>query len=225
MANLKDVRILGDGVYLFELEPLNVELCKPIFIGVVCLELAKLFMVKYHYRVIKHFGRKRVILVYTDTDSFIYLFFVDNLYDSLMYFRDEFDFSSYPPSHPLHNIHNRGVRGKWKDEKNGQIIEEGVFLRAKCYSLKMAAGSAKTGNSQAASGVRKSVQKHLTHESYRRVLFESEPVYVSQTRFGSENHQLFTYTELKRALDSFDDKRYQINRFTTLPYGYHSLNF
>ena len=105
---------MGDGIYLIELQQLEVKLCKPIYIGVVCLELAKLFMVKYHYRVIKHFGRKRVLLLYSDTDSFIYIFFIDDLYQALMDFRDDFDFSSYPVHHPLHNTQNKSVRGNGK---------------------------------------------------------------------------------------------------------------
>ena len=158
MANLKDIWIIDPGVYLFELQPLVVKLDKPIYIAVVCLELAKLFMVRYHYNIVDHFGRERVNLLYTDTDSFIYQFTVDNLYERLMHFREDFDFSSYPCDHPLYNTCNKSVRGKWKDEMEGQIIEEGVFLRAKCYSIKMSGGSS-ISDSKVAAGVRKSAQK------------------------------------------------------------------
>ena len=222
MANLKDVHIFDDGVYLLELQPLEVKLCKPLNIGVVCLELAKVFMTRYHYRVVGHFGRKKVILLYTDTDSFIYLFLLDDLYESLMYFRDDFDFSSYPSNHPLHNTENRFCRGKWKDEMNGKVIEEVVFLRSKCYSLKITGSD--TSEAKAA-GVKRAAQKSLTHENYRDALFNSQSFYVNQSRIGSKNHQLFTYVESKRALNSFDDKRYQMNKYKTLPYGHYLLNF
>ena len=225
MANLKDIHIIDEGIYLFELQPLEVKLCKPIFIGTVCLELAKLFMVKYHYKIVMRFGRKNVVLLYTDTDSFIYLFLVDNLCESLMPFREDFDFSAYPTNHPLRNTHNKSVRGKWKDEMKGQIIQEAVFLRSKCYSIKMAGGSTESNILKVAAGVRKPAQKLLTHEHYLDSLFKTKRLYVNQVRFGSTDHQLFTYSEAKLALNYFDDKRYQMNKFETLPYGHCLLKF
>lgn len=224
MANLKDIWIIDDNIYLFELQPLTVKLDKPIYIGVVCLELAKEFMVRYHYKMVGHFGRKNINLLYTDTDSFIYQFNVDDLYHSLQHFKDDFDFSLYPKDHALYNTCNKIKRGKWKDEANGQIIEEGVFLRAKCYSIKMAKRSL-IPDTKVAAGVRKSAQNFITHQDYRDALFKSRPMYVNQRRFGSESHNIFTYEESKIALNNFDDKRYQMDKFQTLPYGHHLLDF
>ena len=223
MANLKDVHVLGDGVYLFELQQLKVYLSRPIFIGVCCLDFAKHFMTGYHYdKIVPYFGRDNVFLQYIDTDSFVWLIFTNDLYHDLLEFKDDFDFSSYSSDHPLYNTVNKSVRGKWKDEKSGHIIEECVFLRAKCYSMKMVDNK---NDSMAAAGVRKAAQGLLTHRDYKDALFESTSLYVNQMRFGSVNHQMFTYRESKCALRPFDDKRYQINKFDSIPYGHYLLRF
>ena len=224
MSNLKDLLKVSDGVYLFELQPLTVKLDKPIYTGMICLDLAKVFMVRYHYKMVSHFGRDQIQLLYTDTDSFIYHIFVDNLYHSLIDLKEDFDFSYYPREHPLYNTLNKCKRGKWKDETKGRILEEGVFLRAKCYSLKIVKGS-DVSNIKAAAGVTRSAQKQLYHQDYKDALFNSRNLYVNQRRFGSVNHTIYTYEESKLALTNFDDKRYQVDMVRTLPYGHVLLDF
>ena len=224
MANLLDVKIIDDGVYLFELQPLKVKLNKPLYTGMVCLDLAKHFMVSYHYKMVDHFGRDKIQLLYTDTDSFVYLTYVDNLYHSLLPLKEDFDFSSYHQDHPLYNTHNKSKRGKWKDEVKNQIIEEAVFLRSKCYAIKMTKDSNIPGPKVVA-GVTKTAQKHISYQDYKNTLLESRMMYVKQRRFGSENHQIYTYEGSKIALNYFDDKRYQSNKIETLPYGHYLLDF
>lgn len=219
--NLKDVYIINDDVMIYEFTPIKVKLCKPIFVGMVCLELAKHFMVEYHYqKFVRYFKRENIKLLYTDTDSFIWQIFTGDLYNDLIEFQDDFDFSKYPTNHKLYNNHNRFVRGKWKDEKNGNVIYETVFLRAKSYSI-----CDSESNFKAAAGVNKCTQKLLTHDDYKNVLFNSDVIFVSQKRFGSDHHQVFTYDNVKCALNSVDDKRYQANKIESYPYGHYLLDF
>lgn len=220
-SNLKDIYMIDDDVFIYEFTPIKVKLCKPIFVGMVCLELAKNFMVKYHFqKFVPYFKRENIKLLYTDTDSFIWQIFTHDLYNDLLKFKNDFDFSKYPTDHKLYNTKNRSTRGKWKDEKNGIVIFETVFLRAKSYSINDADGFFK-----AAAGVNKCSQQLLTHDDYKNVLFNTSNIFISQKRFGSEHHQVFTYDTVKCALNSVDDKRYQVNRIETYPYGHYLLDF
>jgi hypothetical protein len=224
MSTLKDIKMLDDGVYLFEMEQLKVRLDKPVYTGMVCLDLAKLFMVSYHYKLLNHFGQEKIKLLYSDTDSLVYQFFVPDLYQSLIPFKNDFDFSSYPPDHPLYNTINRTRRGKWKDEMKKEQISEAVFLRPKCYAIKMDSSS-KVSGPKAAAGVSRANQEKLTYEDYKDTLFYSRPLSVEQRRFASVNHQIYTYEQSRLALNIIDNKRYQMNKFDTLPYGHHLLDF
>ena len=151
-SNLKDIHIIDSDVLIFEFSPLKVTLNKPIFAGMVCLELAKLFMYQFHFgRMIPYFGRDNIVLLYTDTDSFIWAIYTEDLYVDLQHFESEFDFSKYPQNHPLHNTQNRSIPGKWKDELQGEIIKEGIFLRSKAYSIESFSKTIST-----AAGVKKS---------------------------------------------------------------------
>ena len=168
---------------------------------------------------IPYFGRDAIRVLYTDTDSFIWVIYTEDLYKDLEHFKTEFDFSKYCENHALHNTENRSIPGKWKDELNGEIIEEGVFLRSKSYSIKCASDTIST-----LAGVKKSSQNFLCHTDYINVLKNTDVIIVNQKRFGSKDHKVFTYSENKRALIPFDDKRYQCNSVLTLPYGHYLLN-
>ena len=48
---------------------------------------------------------------------------------------DAYDTSDYPPDHFLHNMKNKKVLGKIKDERAGRPIVEYVGLRPKMYSI------------------------------------------------------------------------------------------
>ena len=84
-SNLSDIHIIDSNVAIFELTPQEVKLNKPIF--------AKLFMYKFHFgKMIPYFGRHAILLLYTDTDSFIWAIYTKDLYKDLEYFKSEFDF-------------------------------------------------------------------------------------------------------------------------------------
>ena len=111
-TNLKDIHIIEEDVIVFEFSKQKVLLNKPIFAGMCCLEFAKDFMTKSHYkRMIPYFGRGNIVVLYTDTDSYVWGIYTIDLYKDLINFRDIFDFSYYPSDHPLHNTDNCGVPG------------------------------------------------------------------------------------------------------------------
>ena len=57
-------------------------------------------------------------------------------------------------------------------------------------------------------------------ENYKDCLFNSKNVYISQERFKSYYHDVYTEEVNKIALSSNDDKRLQTSdKITTYPYG------
>ena len=52
-------------------------------------------------------------MAYTDTDSFVLEITTKDL-DDLVKLSTDFDFSNYPTTHKLHDVHNKKVLGKFK---------------------------------------------------------------------------------------------------------------
>ena len=61
---------------------------------------------------------------------------------------------------------------------------------------------------KAAKGVKKHVRKnHISHEDYKKCLFNETNLCHSQTRIGQKGHQLHTIETNKISLSPFNDKR------------------
>ena len=134
------------------------------------LDLSKTLMYDFHYNYIKKKYGDKAKLLLTDTDSLMYEIQTEDFYKDINGdVKDRFDTSGYPPDHPsgIPSGFNKKVLGMFKDEVNGNVINEFVGLRAKLYSYKMFVGE----ESKKCKGVKKSVvKKSITHEDYKRCL-------------------------------------------------------
>lgn len=128
--------------------------------------------------------------------------------------KNYFDFSNLEKDHPLYSTENSSRRGKWKDEKCGEIIEEGVFLKAKNYMLTTA-----SSHNTAIAGV---TRRDFIMEEFRDALFSQKFKVVEQSRITSIAHTVKTVHEVRKALIGYDDKRYQLNPIESLPYGHYA---
>ena len=140
----------------------------------------------------------KICLLYTDTDSLIMEIKTTNFYDDVKnYLIDKFDTSDYPKD----NIYNmplvkKKVIGKFKDELNGQIMEEFISLRSKLYSYKLLEGK----EGEKAKGIKKNVvQKEISFKDYRNCLLTKEPIYKKQNIFRTDNHNIYTVKLNKKA--------------------------
>ena len=129
-----------------------------------------------------------------------------------------FDFSNYPKEHVLYSTCNKAKLGKFKDETAGEVIEEFVGLRSKCYSIKLGKSTKST-----AAGVKKAVAKNLRHEAYKKTLQKQEDLIISQKTLQSYKHNMYTVKQLRIGLTPYDDKRF-LTKDKTLAYGHYSCN-
>lgn len=195
-------------------------LSRPVQCGAAILDISKVLMYNFHYNVIlKKYGSNAKLL-FTDTDSLTYEITTPNLEQDLRELGQYFDFSDYPPNHPLYNTSNKKKIGYFKDELNGKNGLEFVGLRPKMYSL-----LSESGTKQAAKGINRSVAKQqLKHHMFKTCLETLEPTTVQQNRIGSERHRIYTLQQTKRALSAFDDKRYLLNdAVSSYAYGHYRI--
>ena len=127
--------IIGTSKLRFSIFPgvKGLILDRPIYAGSCILDLSKLFMYRFHYEYVKSkFDAK---FLFTDTDSIVYEIKDKNVYEECFKDRELFDFSEYLIDSKYHDISNKKVLGRMKDDFRGQKIVEFVGLKSKMYSL------------------------------------------------------------------------------------------
>ena len=222
----KRFSIFDDNLAGVELTKPLVKLDKPIYIGPTVLDISKLIMQKFWYGVVKE-KFPDCSLCFTDTDSLLIDIPTDDLYRVLVSIKDHLDLSNYPKDHSLYDPRNKAVLGKFKDECAGNLIQEFVGLRSKCYSLLVwedSDGELKKKQKSTAAGVKKAVRSSLHHDLYKSALINEEDAMITQKLLRSYNHIVHSVTQTKIGLTAYDDKRYLLNDgIMSRAYG-HYLN-
>ena len=219
-------RIFGENLAGIQLRKIKVEINKPFYVGFSVLELSKLLMYRFHYDYIKPKYGPDAELLFTDTDSLMYLIRTEDIYKDMWADRDRFDFAGYPKDSPYYNNDNNKVLGKMKDEAAGKPILEFIGLRPKMYSFVIAldrADPSKLKEKHVAKGIQRAVINTLRHEDYRRQLENPGPNQQLNRRIGANYHQLYSFETQKRGLSFADDKRWKVDRVYTLAYGHCKL--
>lgn len=213
----KTSKIINDDLVASTLGYAAVKVKKPFYIGMTILELAKVHMYNFHYRVMKNKFGDNLQLLYTDTDSLLYEISDENMISKLGELAEYFDFSNYPSSHCLYNAEKKKVPGYFKDEAAGEHILEFVGLRSKMYSFVM---DKTFRENKTAKGVKKSIiSRDLQHADYLRCLKEEIQMEHTFNQISSKSHSVTTNKQKKISLSPFDDKRYLIDKVNSLPYG------
>jgi hypothetical protein len=222
----KHWRIIGNRCVVFLGQKKMVRFNKPFIAGFTVLDLSKLHMYTVYYSQIKQRAPTAQVVL-TDTDSLL-LHVPDMPKSALMRtLKEGFDFSNYPPDHPLHSAHLKSIPGYMKDESAGKhVVEVGKMsllasdddddddndnillqvcaLRAKCYVIR----TADNVEDRKCKGVKRSiVARDFGVEVYRRALAEISPIRATSTRLGARDYKINLIRSRKIAMTSMQDKR------------------
>ena len=165
-------------------------------------------MFDFHYDFIRKKYGDKAELLFTDTDSLMYLIQTKDFYKDISKdVRRKFDTSDYPENHPsgIKTGVNKKVIGKFKDEAAGKQITHYVGLRPKLYCFK----DDDERETRKAKGVKKNViKKYLLFKVYKKCLFTEETMMKEMNIVRSKNHEIFSIRVNKVALSANDDKRF-----------------
>ena len=120
--NFDRVTIFDENLVAVHMKKTEVYFNKPIYVGQAILDLSKTLMFDFHYNFIKKKYGNKAELLFTDTDSLMYLIQTDDFYSDIKHdIRKKFDTSDYPQNHPsaIKTGVNKKVIGKFKDEVGG----------------------------------------------------------------------------------------------------------
>ena len=205
--NFDRATIFDENLVACHMKKTEVYFNKPIFVGQAILDLSKTLMFDFHYNYIRKKYGDKAELLFTDTDSLMYLIQTQDVYkDFSEDVRRKFDTSDYPENHPsgIKTGVNKKVIGKFKDKAAGKQITHFVGLRPKLYTYKIEG----QGEKRKAKGVKKYViKKSLSFDDYKKCLFTEEEVMEEMNIIRSQNHEIFSMRVNKVALSSNDDKR------------------
>ena len=212
-------KIFNEDLTGVHLRQVDLELNKPIYVGLCILELSKILMYGFHYNYIKQ-KYPDAKLLFTDTDSLCYHIHTEDIYKDMHQDAAYFDTSDYPTSHFLHSNTNKKVLGKMKDETAGIPIEEFVGLRPKMYSLLYRGEEKKT-----AKGIGRTHIRKMRHMDYKKALFDRVKSIATVNHIRSYAHDIYSERVTKVALSPFDDKRYVLNDgISTLAHGHFGVD-
>ena len=205
--NFDRATIFDEHLVAVHMKKTEVYFNKPIYVGQAILDLSKTLMFDFHYNFIRKKYGDKAELLFTDTDSLMYLIETEDFYSDIKhYIRKKFDTSDYPENHPsgIKTGVNKKVIGKFKDEIGGKQITHFVGLRPKLYTFKVE----EKGETRKAKGVKKNViKKSLSFEDYKKCLFTEDELMKEMNIIRSEKHNIYSMTVNKVALSANDDKR------------------
>ena len=211
--NFNHCNIFSENLVAIHMKKTRLVFNKPVYLGICILDISKTLMYDFHYNyIIQKYGNKAKLL-FTDTDSLMYEIQTEDFYKDISAdVKHRFDTSNYPDNHSsgIPSGLNKKVIGIFKDEVEGEIIDEFVGLRAKLHSYKIIENEkckdkksekckdeeskkCKDEESKKCKGIEKSViKKSIAHEDYKRCLFMGEKQLRKMNVIRSHRHDVYT---------------------------------
>jgi hypothetical protein len=198
---VRQIRLLGDNVALFEHQRKEVTLAFPSIVGPTVLDEAKRLATLALQR-IKHHIPSALTLLH-DTDSYVFMAKGPEFHDQFATFAREMISST--------------ELGRFKIETpaNSHIVEF-VGLRPKLYSILLSNAE----SIRRAKGVVRARMIEVQHERYVHALREGCMFHVEQTTINNVGFIPYTIRRRRRALTLLDTKRHLVDSCRSLPFGY-----
>ena len=203
--NYHTMNYISENLSIIEMNKTKVKMNKPIYLGLLILEISKLLMYEFWYDYMKPKYGDNIKLCYMYTDSFIMNIKTEDFYKDIANdVEKRFDTSNYEVNRPLPTGRNKKVIGLMKDELGGKIVTEFVTLRPKTYSYL----TDDCKEDKKAKGTKKCVIKGMIKfNDYKNCLLKDEVILKSQQRFISRKHDVNTENINKIVSSNNDDKR------------------
>jgi len=135
--------------------------------------------------------------------------------------------SEEPPAYDLGRYDEfmkfKGTLGALKEEVLPCHITEYIGLCAKMYSYLKVDHGEETSESKAKGAPKAALKSQLTHEIYRRTLFENHIQPIHFQRMASKRHKTHIKECSKKGLSCYNDKVFQLSPLESRPLG-HYLN-
>ena len=197
--------IINEDLTIVEMNKVKIVYNSPILIGSVILQNSKVLLFDYMYNKFpKLFGKENMEIGYIDTDSTI--FKIKNMKNE--------EYQNIQKNNP--DVFGCKI-GLMEDEidKTDEIIEY-IGLSSKCYSYI----TKNINNSIKTKGISESYQlKYLNHQEFRNVLFYNKKLdKIEFNTISIKNQKLFTNKIIKDNIKNFNDKRFMIDKFTSIPF-------
>ena len=216
----------SDNLVAIHMGKTSIYMNKPIYLGMCILGISKTLMYDFYYGFLKKMYGNKVKLLFTDTDSLMFVVETEDFYkDIAPYVHEWFDTSNFPKENDSYLLHpsgiptgaNKKVIGMFKDEESGKIISEFVGLRAKNYSYVCDGKEYKK-----CKGIKKCVtEKDIHHEDYINCLFHDVQLRRKMNVFRCHLHNVYSEEINKIALSANDDKRIILeDGIHTRPHGW-----
>ena len=126
-----------------EMKKTEILMNKPVYLGLLILELSKILMYEFWYDYVKSKYGEKAKLCYVDT-YIVYIVHIktDHIYKSVAKdVETRFGYSNYELYRPLPKAKNKKLIGLMKDELGGKIMANFVGLRVRTYSYLIDDGS------------------------------------------------------------------------------------
>ena len=177
--NYHTIKRFSENLLAIEMKKTKVKMNKPVYLGMLILDISKMLMYKFWYDYIEPKYEDRAKLCYTDNDSLIIhiiteIFFEDIADDVIKWV----DTSNYEwnDKRPLPMDMNKKVYGFFKDELGRKIMKEFVALRGKKYAYLMD----DDGEEKKSKGTKKCViKRELMFKNYKDCLLNGEVILKS----------------------------------------------
>ena len=205
-SNFNSRVIINEDLTIVEMNKIKCVYNSPILIGSIILQNSKVLLFDYMYNKFpKLFGKENMKIGYVDTDSII--FKIENMKNE--------EYQNIQNNNP--DVFGCKI-GLMEDEidKNDEITEY-IGLSSKCYSYITKNNLKDNVKTKGISESYKS--KYLNHQEFRKVLFDD--VNLNKVEFNSikiKNQKLFTNKIIKDNVKNFNDKRFMIDKFTSIPF-------